>query len=79
MDDFPGVRARCEHKFKEKANGVLVCEVCGLARQPRVHAECIGEDQVLALSRGAAYERKQARRDGTLKSIGSKIRWLFWW
>jgi len=79
MDDFPGARAQCEHKFKKKANGVLVCELCGLARQPRMHAEPIGEDQVLDLSRGAAYARKQARMDGTLKSIGGKLRWLFWW
>ena len=79
MDDFPGARGQCEHKFKKNADGLLVCELCGLARQPRMRAGPFGEEQVLDLSGGAAYERKQARMDGTLKFIVDKLRWLFWW
>ena len=79
MDDFSGARGECAHKFKKKENGVLVCELCGLARQPRMYTQPIGQDQALDLSRGAAYTRNQARMDGALKSIGSKLRWLFWW
>jgi len=52
MDDFPGARAQCEHKFKKNANGVLVCELCGLARQPRMHAEPIGEDRARPVQGG---------------------------
>ena len=79
MEDFPGARGECTHKFQRKAGGVLVCELCGLARQPRMYAEAIGSDRDLDLSRGATSVRKQARIDGALKSIGEKLRWLIWW
>lgn len=79
MEDFPGGRGECTHKFQRKSGGVLVCELCGLARQPRMNAQAIGSDKELDLSRGAAYARKQARTDSLLKSIGEKLRWLIWW
>jgi hypothetical protein len=79
LEDSSGARGECAHKFKRKADGVLVCELCGLARQPRMSAEPLGEDRDLDLSRGASYARKQARMDGALRSIGDKLRWLFWW
>jgi len=79
VEDYPGPRGECAHRFKQKPDGVLVCELCGLARQPRMLAQPIGEDRDLDLSRGAAYARKQARLDGALKSIGSKLRWFIWW
>jgi len=79
MEDFPGARGECTHKFQRKADGVLVCELCGMARQPKMYSQAIGSDSDLDLSRGAAYARKQAWTDSLLKSIGEKLRWLIWW
>ena len=39
MEDVPFTRGECDHKFRQTNEGVLVCESCGLSRQPRMLGE----------------------------------------
>jgi hypothetical protein len=82
MEDFAAPPPECGHKFKQRADGMLVCELCGFARPPSgkqppqaVHLESIGGEEELDCSKGAKFMRSQRRIDRIFDAITE----ILWW